>query len=164
MSKSEPQALLQELTRLETLRDPSFVQSKRQFERFVIRADAELHPMDRSRHDQSPVPILLRDISRGGMGFVCSEPLSPDSTWHVSFTKDGYIIGSQAVIVRHCRLIKETTYLAGAQFCISSGLLAQLGIKASSLRDSDQSVSPTADAPNADPFDDQDNFRSPDDL
>lgn len=163
MAKSNPQALLKELTRLETLRDPQFAKSNRQFERFVVRSDAELHPMDRSRRVQAPVPILLRDLSRGGIGFVCSEPLSVDSTWHVSFNKDGYIIGSQALIIRHCRLIKETTYLVGAQFCVSSGLLAQLGVRASALRDSDQMV--TRDTPaQEDPFDDQDNFLSPDDL
>jgi len=154
MSKSGPDSLLQELTRLETLRDPHFAKSVRAFERYVVRFDAELHPMDRASKTQTPIPIQLRDLSRGGIGFVCSEPLEPQSIWHVSFIKDGYCIGTQALVVRHCRLIKETTYLAGAQFCISSGLLIQMGIKPSALRDGNQAI----------PSDQQDNFLSPDDL
>lgn len=165
MSQSAAQSLLQELTRLESLRDPKVTKTQRQFDRYVIRSDAELHPMDLAVQTKAPVPILLRDLSRGGIGFVCSQPLEPNSTWHVSFIKDGYSIGCQGLVVRHCRLIKESTYLAGTQFCVSSGLLAQLGVKPSALRDKEeQFVDHGTPKVAEDPFDDQANFLPPEDL
>jgi hypothetical protein len=154
MSKSEPRKLLEELTRLEGLRGEGVDQGKRQFERFVVRADAELTPMDRSRVEQQCVPVLLRDMGKGGIGFVVAEPLDVHSTWHVAFLKDGYIIGSQGLTVRHSKHLRDNAYLVGGQFCASNGLLAMLGVKPAALRDQ---ADPTQSG-------DQQDFISPEDL
>lgn len=140
MSLSETQALLEELTRQETLRDGSREQGQRRFQRFVVRADAELMPMDRSSTDVQVVPVLVRDLGRGGVGFVCEQPLPTGSTWHIAFIKDGYVLGTQSLIIRHCRHIRETTWLVGGQFCIDSGLMALLGVRRSVLNDSCSSL------------------------
>ena len=68
MTTTRPRALLGELDRLETLRDPAQA-GQRQFHRFVIRGEAELHPMSRNQLDPTPLQIQLRDVSRGGIGF-----------------------------------------------------------------------------------------------
>ncbi len=158
-SKSEPRELLQELQRLEELRDPGVIKSKRRFDRFIVRVDAELLHMDRSVPEQVPVPVLLRDLGRGGAGFVSPIPLEVDSTWHLAFLQNGYVVGRQGVVIRHCRPIRDAAFLVGAQFCIDSGLMALLGIHPGSIRDGADSTSHSDD-----PTDDEDSFLSPEDL
>ena len=72
MSTMRPRSLLDELDKLESLREPEKA-GQRQFRRFVVRGEAELHPMNRNRLDPTPLTIQLRDISRGGVGFLCDQ-------------------------------------------------------------------------------------------
>ncbi|MAX23659.1 MAG: hypothetical protein CMJ19_04060 [Phycisphaeraceae bacterium] len=141
MAKAEAQQLLDELNRLEDLRNPARCEGKRQFQRFVVRADAELIRMDRSHTNESPIPIMLRDIGRGGIGFVCTDQLESDSLWQISFLQHGFVIGHMGLIVRHSRTISDDVYLIGGQFCSDSGLLYQLGVNPSMVAET------TADAP-----------------
>ncbi|MCC6581754.1 MAG: hypothetical protein IT440_15080 [Phycisphaeraceae bacterium] len=137
MSDTNAQALLDELTRLEDLRNPNRCEGKRQFQRFVVRGDAEMAKMDRSRIDELPIPVLLRDLGRGGVGFITQIPLEVNSVWRVCFLQHGYTVGQMAVIVRHCRTVREGVHLIGAQFCSESGLLYQMGINPQAVRDGD---------------------------
>lgn len=155
---TEARALLQELKRLENIRDHSVVQSKRQFERYVVRAEAELHPMDRTQTQHTPIPILLRDLSRGGIGFVTSVPLDVHSNWDVAFIQHGFVIGRQGLTIRHCKRVQDDAFLVGGQFCADSGLLALLGVRPGSLRDA-----PVIHE-DLDPSDDDANFLSPEDI
>lgn len=138
MSGRRPEKLLAELNRLESLRDPAQNGThNRQFKRFVVRGDAELHPMSRARLDRAPLDITLRDIGRGGFGFVCQQPLPAGSNWRVCFLRHGYVIGEQAIIVRHCRPVSDSVYLIGAQFVVDTGLLTLLGIDPGAIQDED---------------------------
>lgn len=135
MSTSRPHVLLGELDRLESLRDPGR-QGLRTFRRFVIRGDAELHPMNRNRLDPTPIEIKLRDLSRGGLGFICSQPLPERSSWRVTFLQHGYVVGMQALMIRHSRQVSDGVYLVGGQFVIDSGLMITLGIPRSAMEES----------------------------
>ncbi len=133
------QHLLEEVNRLETLRVPDREADRpRRYRRFVIRGDAELHPMSRTRLDSTPIEIKLRDIGRGGIGFLCASPLPIDSSWRVCFLQHGYAVGVQAMVVRHCREVSQGVYLIGGQFVIDNGLLAVIGADADALRDEGQ--------------------------
>jgi hypothetical protein len=138
MTVHSPQALLAELAKLETLRNDSRAATgQRQYQRFVVRGDAELRSMDRTCLDASPMQILLRDLSRGGIGFVSSLELERGSTWQACFLHKDYLIGSQGAIVRHCRKIENGLFLVGAQFCIETGLMSLAGIDPAAIRDGD---------------------------
>jgi hypothetical protein len=129
-----PATLLDELDRLEMLRDPDkSITTQRQFTRFVVRGDAELHPMTRSCLDNTPVEVKLRDVGRGGFGFITEKPLPAGSSWRCCFLDHGYVVGEQACVVRHCRQIGPRLYLAGAQIVIPAGILLGLGVDAASL-------------------------------
>lgn len=146
MSGRRPEKLLAELNRLEGLRDPCRSGChNRQFRRFVVRGDAELHPMSRSRLDRAPIEVTLRDVARGGCGFVCQQPLPAGSSWRVCFLRRGYVVGEQAIVVRHCRRICGSVYLVGAQFVIDTGLLTQLGIDPGVIKDEDSDDGAAAD-------------------
>lgn len=140
-----PRALLAELNRLEQLRDPNKIRGQRQYQRFVVRGDAKLTPMDPHGGDES-LPVQLRDVGRGGVGFVCQEPLEPLSTWRLSFLQRGYVIGQQGLIVRYCQPVAGGVFLVGAQFCIETGLLSLLGVDPATIHEGDR---PTAVADSA---------------
>jgi hypothetical protein len=139
MADNGPQALLAELAKLEALRNESraATSGQRQYQRFVVRGDAELRSMDRTCLDAAPVAVLLRDLGRGGIGFVSPIELELSSTWQICFLHRDYVIGSQGVIVRHCRKVQDGVFLIGGQFCIETGLMSLLGIDPSAIRDAD---------------------------
>jgi hypothetical protein len=139
MVTSGPQALLAELAKLEALRESNRVAAggNRQFQRFVVRGDAELRSMDRTCLDAAPVPVLLRDIGRGGVGFVAPVELEVNSTWQICFLHRDYVVGTQGIIIRHCRKVQDGVFLIGGQFCIETGLMSLLGIDPSAIRDAD---------------------------
>ena len=129
MFKRSPEELLEELGRLENVR---MVQASspcsRHYDRYVVRGEAELHPMNRSKLDPTPIEIQLRDIGRGGLGFICQEDLRIGSTWRICFTKRGFVVGQQAVLVKHVHAVDDGLFLVGSQFIIDTGLLALLGV------------------------------------
>ena len=89
--------------------------------------------MNRSRLDATPMEVKLRDVGRGGVGFICSEPLAIDSPWRLALMNQGYKVGEQALIVRHCRKINNQLYLVGGQFVIETGMLVMLGVNPGAL-------------------------------
>ncbi|MCE9591080.1 MAG: hypothetical protein K8S99_11205 [Planctomycetes bacterium] len=137
MPPTSPHRLLEELIRLEAIRDPKCGESKRAYSRFVVRGDAELTSVERSRLDIAPLPILLRDIGRGGLGFVSQKPLEAGSVWRVGFLQNGYVLAQQALIVRHCKMVRADLYLIGSQFCIETGLMCLLGVNPGAIADGD---------------------------
>lgn len=132
MTTGAPLDLLTELNRLEALRQPA-QHEDRQFRRFRIRGDAELHPIDASRVDRTPVDIKLRDLGQGGIGFICEHDLAVGSTWRCCFLNEGHVIAQQALLIRHCRPVQSGLYLLGAQFCLDTGIMTLLGVNAHAL-------------------------------
>jgi hypothetical protein len=137
MCTAEPYALLSALQDLENVREQASAKHGRQYKRFAIRGEAELRPMHRIDTDAGTVTVLLRDIGRGGVGFICDQRMELNSVWRVCFYQRGYMIGHQAVIIKHCRSIKPGVWLAGAEFCIETGLMVLLGIEPTDIRRGD---------------------------
>ena len=129
MDTSDPRALLDALNQLESLRNLRKPAGSRHFKRHVVRGEAELHALDQSRLDHVPLPIQLRDVGLGGLGFVCQRELPVGSMWRVCFYSHGYLIAQQAGLVRHVRAVRDGVYLAGLQFCAEAGLLHLLGVE-----------------------------------
>lgn len=125
------------LTHLDDLEGLRSVNSNhnRHFKRFVIRGEAELHPLGSDELDRTPIDIKLRDIGCGGLGFVTSLPLEAGSLWRVNFLQRSYTIGQQPLVVRHCKKVQENIYLIGGQFCVEPGLMMLLGIDVADLQE-----------------------------
>ncbi|QDU72342.1 PilZ domain-containing protein [Mucisphaera calidilacus] len=133
--------LLDTLNALEDLRSNE-VSARRAFQRFVVRGDAQLLPMDRNHLDPNPIPIHLRDISRGGLGFITTAELDVNSSWRVVFYHHGFPVGEQGLVVRHSRRVEAGLHLVGGQFVVNSGVLSLLGIDPSQIDDEDQADIP----------------------
>ena len=132
-------SLLRRLHCIEQAREvPNDENHPRMFRRFVVRSDALLHPMNRSRLDATPVDVKLRDISRNGVGFICSQPLPVNSSWRIELQLVGYAIGSQAIVVRHVSEVGDGMFLCGANFVIDTALLALLGVEPSLLEEPEE--------------------------
>ncbi len=127
MTVAEPRDLVELLQRMEFWRQEPPVERQRAFRRFSIRGDASLEPIDTDMVS-GPIGAMLRDISRGGAGFVCEQFLHVGSTWRMTFKKDGFRIGSQPIVVRFCRLVQDGLYLVGAQFTTEPYLIHALGV------------------------------------
>jgi hypothetical protein len=126
MSKAD---LLDELRRLESLRfNRSIPCGQRQFQRHVIRGDATLFPTEGKSLSDGPIEVQLRDVARGGLGFLCQEPLEAGTIWRVEFRYEGMAVADQTLVVRHHREVGEGLYLCGGQFIVSAGLLSLLGV------------------------------------
>ncbi len=141
MTGRNPDSLLAELNRLEALRDPAKNTgpgSNRTFERFVIRGDCELHPESRNRLDRYPIEVKIRDIARGGLGFISQDELPQGSCWRACFMQHGFVVAQQSIVVRHCREVSPGVYLVGTQFVADPGLLAVLGVEPGAIGDGDE--------------------------
>lgn len=149
MTHDRARDLLDDLAELEHLRDPGKSKGLRQYRRFVVRADAELHPMDPSELNRLPIEVKLRDISRGGVGFVCNTKLPTRSVWRLVMLNRGFAVGEMAVVIRHSRPVRDNIYLLGGQFGAGTGMMVIAGIDPQAIIHSDAD----ADAPDAEPGD-----------
>ena len=82
MKAAEPKDLMDVLARLEDTRHQPGVEAQRRFRRFTVRGEATLEPMQGPAM-QDPLTVLLRDISRGGAGFLTDRFIEPCSTWRL---------------------------------------------------------------------------------
>lgn len=125
---TEARKLVQTLAELERLRESGGLNRQRQHRRFPIRADAELHPMDPGELSRASLEVKLRDIARGGAGFVTTAGLAVRSVWRLVLLTRGYAIGEIGLVVRHCREVSSGVHLVGGQFGIGTGFMAVLGV------------------------------------
>jgi len=132
MSVAEPRNLIEVLSRMEYWRQEPAVERNRAFKRFEVRGEAVIEPVQ-DTHLPDRHTIMLRDISRGGLGFLCTSFLEPGSVWRVAFYDRGHRVSSQVLCVRFCRLVQDGLYLAGTQFIIEPYIMLTLGISESDL-------------------------------
>jgi hypothetical protein len=136
MSIAEPRDLMAVLKRLEQQRHVSAdVESQRRFRRFNVRADGLLEAVDMS--GDKPFPVMLRDISRGGVGFLSDRFLEPTSMWRIRLVHRGMIMGGQPLLVRYCRLIQSDLYIVGGQFVAEPSLLSAAGVSDEDIKASE---------------------------
>lgn len=132
---TQSKSVLSELTRLETRRQEHSGAKQRQFKRFMIRGEAMLVPCDQREAKHQPHQVHMRDVSRGGIGFVSDRELPINSDWHIVFFNHGLEISRQPVVIRHCQSVNNGLFLVGALFCVEAGLLTQLGVNPHDLRE-----------------------------
>ena len=138
MGKGPESSLLKKLASLESAREvPNDGNFPRSSQRFVIRGDALLHPMNSRRVTGPPIEIKLRDISRTGAGFVTEKKLEMNSTWRMEFLMAGYGVGTQGIIIRHTSEVSDGMQLCGSAFIIDTAQLALLGIDPGILNEGD---------------------------
>ncbi len=137
MPPNDPRALLAVLAQLENIRDPSRIAGLRQFARYIVRGDAELHPLGQGEINRAPIAIQLRDVSWTGIGFICNQRLNNNALFRLHMLNHGHSVGQQSMMVRHCREIRDNLYLVGGQFCIEAGMLSLLGLNPGALSQGD---------------------------
>lgn len=117
------------LRELEALKRDGAWSIQRNAPRVDLRGEAELLAIDQTRPQDRPLTIQLRDVSLGGFGFLCAEPIPIHSQWRALFMKRHLQVGQQAVRILHCREVREGIHLVGSQLCLESGLASVLGIE-----------------------------------
>ena len=136
MPRNDPRSVLDQLDRLELMKRPTAPEGRRrQFRRYIARGEATLHPISRRSLDRQPIDVQIRDLGRGGVGFVCTQELWGNSAWRIDFLNRGYSIGQQEIVVRHCSKVDDNLYLIGGQFVCASGLLAEFGVPYHEIED-----------------------------
>ena len=135
----DPQGLLDELSKLERLRQCDAGARRRRHPRFIVRGDAQLFEMDRPSSNDPPMMVMLRDLGRGGIGFVADRPQERGCTRRVRFMQRGYGIGEISIIVRHCRQVDQI-HLVGCQICIENGMMFLLGVDPTTIKEGDSTA------------------------
>ena len=138
MQKSGPEQILRYLEDLEDMRHASKVSQKRRFDRFVVRGEAELVAIGTSDVTDKPLPIHIRDIGRGGIGFVSEEAVEAGEYFNVRFYESGFVVAERPIVVCHARQVESGLYLVGGQFVADTGLLILLGVDPDALRQSEE--------------------------
>lgn len=133
MSMTEPRDLMDVLARLDHSRQEPATHTMRRYKRYSIRGEARLESLDPTCVDPS-ITVLLRDVSRAGLGFLVDQFLEPCSMWRVQFRTREFVVGSVAIIVRYCRAVQSDLYLCGGQVVIEPYLLNMLGVEADQAR------------------------------
>lgn len=133
MSLTEPKDLMDVLARLDESRQEPTEQTMRRYRRYSVRGEARIEPLDPAEL-QSPLRVLLRDISRAGVGFLADQFISPCTMWRMQLQTRDFVIGSTAVMVRFCRAVQSDLYLCGAQVIIEPYLMHMLGVPADQAR------------------------------
>jgi hypothetical protein len=135
MASSNHDRLLQTLESLEQSRDGSPASRQRRHPRLSVRGEALLVNADVGETHRQPVTVQLRDISRGGVGFLSDICFTPNTVWRLCLLEHGHLIGQQTLVVRYSRQLDQGVFLVGGQFCIESGLMIWLGVDPASLDD-----------------------------
>lgn len=146
-----PNDILARLDDLEGNANADDLQARRSFKRHTVRGDARLYPVSRLLTEDSIEDIQLRDIGRGGIGFLCKHPLPINSLYRVDLLNQGYTLSSLEVLIRHITPLSDGLYRIGATFVIQSSLLLELGVQKDAL-ESDIVPEGSADAFDEDEF------------
>jgi len=104
------------------------VERKRAFKRFSIRGEARIEPVHELSIEPTPAKVVLRDISRGGVGFLAEQCLEIGSVWRMAFFNHGRQVGTQVFVIRFCRLVQEGLFLVGGVFAIEPHIMIMLGV------------------------------------
>lgn len=133
MTLADPTQIVEVLARLESAPAAKLEPEHRLFTRFPVRAEATLESVEDLSSQRMRIAAMVRNVSRGGVGFVADQPLAMGSIWRVSFERRGREIASQAIAVCFCKQIEEGIYLLGGQFVVEPSLLLMLGVDEAEL-------------------------------
>lgn len=133
MSVERARQLVDALTKIEKWRGKPASIRKRRFTRFGVRGTALLvNAASVTTEDRRRTSVQLRDVSRGGVGFLHDQPLRVDCPYRLLLSEQELILGSMPLFIRYCQQIEKNAYLIGGEFGAEAALLAALGV---SVRD-----------------------------
>jgi len=135
MTLARPTRLVEVLEQLESEADHGIGAQQRRFRRFSVRAQAQLESVHSWSDAPERVSAMVRNISRGGVGFVAERSMPLGSVWRMAFERKGRQVGSQLIVVLYCRQIHEGTYMIGGQFIVEPALMLMLGVEDAALND-----------------------------
>lgn len=138
MTTQKQQDLQAALKRLDAARHAPEGQPQRRFQRFSVRSIARLWPGHADSNPAPPNEVQVRDISRGGIGFLASEPLPLGRFWQLQMLDSGVTIATVPAYCRHCHKIMEGAYLIGAEFGVPANILLSLGVTADEIAHADE--------------------------
>ena len=126
------------LRRLDAWQQDSPFSKQRRFRRHPVRGFAHLHPGSPQCADQPPVTANLRDISRGGVGMLCSHKAEMGTHWVVQLTDDRVTLATMPGFCRYCRSLGQELWLIGIEFGAQASILVALGVNAADLASGDR--------------------------
>ncbi|MEM1211412.1 MAG: hypothetical protein AAGI68_03855 [Planctomycetota bacterium] len=129
----QPDEILARLHQIEGQAHASDMQTRRSFLRHTVRGEARLFPVSRMITEESIQDIQLRDVGRGGIGFLCQHPLPLNSLYRIDLLNQGYTLSSVEVLIRHVMPLSDGLYRIGATFVIQSSLMLELGVPKDAL-------------------------------
>jgi hypothetical protein len=139
---------LQEMLRkLESWQADSACVGQRRFHRYPVRGLAQLSPGAPSCADSPAVSVHIRDISRGGIGVLSSQPARNGQHWLVQVTDDRVTLTTQPGFCRYCRAVSEGAYLIGIEFGVEASILLATGVAAADLALGDRNEHRTTGTP-----------------
>ncbi len=139
MSVERAKQLVDALSKIEKWRGKPASLRKRRFTRFGVRGTGLLvnAVAAASASEHTSLSIQLRDISRGGVGFLHSEPLRVDYSYRLLLTDQGLVLASLPLFVRYCQQIEKSAYLIGGEFGIEASMLAAIGVPVRDIASND---------------------------
>jgi hypothetical protein len=97
-------------------------------DRYEIRCEARIEPLDEHLQLEAPDSVVVCDIARSGVMLHSSQAIERGSTWRLRLLDGGCVIASLPVVVRYCRG-DEGMFRVGAQLIFEPSVLKQLGVR-----------------------------------
>jgi hypothetical protein len=154
MQSSGPIRVLDVLSRLEQVCGGKQDYRRRRHARHVVRGEAILLQLDRTSSDEPPITVMLRDVGRGGVGFIAQRSVAVGSLKRLRLLQRDYGIGEVDVMIQHCALVEDPVYLIGCEVCFNNGQMLLLGVDPATISTDDQ----------AEPGRDAASFLAPDEV
>lgn len=129
------------LRQLESLQNDSPAGAQRRTKRYPVRGEAHLWTDDSGPGHRALSNSIhnahVRDISRGGIGVLCSQPVAVGHLWQVQLVDSDVTVATIPAFCRFCRQITEGAYLAGMEFGMQASVLMAMGVSAKDLAKGD---------------------------
>ena len=101
---------------------------QRRFTRFSSRGTARIFSGSSSVDRDTAVIAQVRDISRGGIGFLTTTPAAVGDYWQIQLGEGKVVVDSMPAYCRFCREVVDGAYLIGAEFGVQAGVLMAMGV------------------------------------
>jgi hypothetical protein len=96
-------------------------------ERYEVRCEARIEPLDEHLQLETPDSVSVYDIARSGVMLHSNQPLQRGSAWRLRLLDGGCAIASLPVIVRYCRE-ENGVFRVGMQLVFEPAVLMHLGV------------------------------------
>ena len=121
------------LRQIETWQTDSSTSRLRRFPRYPARGEARLCPASVGADLAGAHLVHVRDISRGGVGVLCSRPVEVGQSWNLQLVVERVTMSTLPAFCRFCRKVADGAWLVGLEFGIEASVLLAMGVNASEL-------------------------------